>query len=612
MSEKLDGVRAYWTGEEFVSRLGNRYLAPDWFTEGLPSHPLDGELWIGRGHFQKTVSVVRRAKGGELWREVRYLVFDAPEQGGHFEARHEHLSELLAAQAPFAEAVAHERCEGPDHLQEELARIEELGGEGLMLRQPKSPYEVGRSWTLLKVKSFCDAEAKVVGYTAGKGKHKGKTGALCLVTPEGIEFSVGTGLSEKERLDPPAIGSIVTYRFQELTNKGVPRFPTYVGERADAEWPGEESGEVRAVAEQIEGSEETSMGRGETRRFENAQLGKFWSITVRDAACVIRSGKLGEDGREQVMDFDDDDEALEVAGTLIEQKTGKGYVEAEDDMGDTRYFELVDGSSSKFWEITCAGESFRVRYGKIGAEGRTQVKEFDDEEESSAVAETLIAQKLKKGYVEGGGGAKSKAAAKAPAKKSAAPSAGGEIASGETRYYEYHDAKSSKFWEITLADDSHTVRYGRVGTKGQSKTKDFKSAAAAQAAAQKLIGQKTGKGYEAADGGGGGGAAPAAKAGAAPKKAAAAKKPAAKPKAKAAASGAGELAEDEPRRFELVSGSSNKFWEITLSGTGFTVRYGKIGSDGRSQTKDFKSGDEARQVALELIGQKTKKGYVEC
>ncbi|HBP20861.1 MAG TPA: DNA ligase, partial [Planctomycetes bacterium] len=92
----------------------------------------------------------------------------------------------------------------------------------------------------------------------------------------------------------------------------------------------------------------------------------------------------------------------------------------------------------------------------------------------------------------------------------------------------------------------------------------------------------------------------------------AAKKPAAKPKAKAAASGAGELAEDEPRRFELVSGSSNKFWEITLSGTGFTVRYGKIGSDGRSQTKDFKSGDEARQVALELIGQKTKKGYVEC
>jgi DNA ligase-1 len=52
LSEKLDGVRAYWDGKQFISRLGNAYLAPDWFIEGLPEFPLDGELFAGRGRFQ--------------------------------------------------------------------------------------------------------------------------------------------------------------------------------------------------------------------------------------------------------------------------------------------------------------------------------------------------------------------------------------------------------------------------------------------------------------------------------------------------------------------------------------------------------------------------------
>ena len=48
VSEKLDGVRAYWDGERFWSRGGNEYRAPDWFTEGFPDVPMDGELWMGR------------------------------------------------------------------------------------------------------------------------------------------------------------------------------------------------------------------------------------------------------------------------------------------------------------------------------------------------------------------------------------------------------------------------------------------------------------------------------------------------------------------------------------------------------------------------------------
>ena len=86
-----------------------------------------------------------------------------------------------------------------------------------------------------------DAEARVVGHTAGKGKHRGKVGALeCgamrftngkFTLAEGVAFNVGTGLSDADRSNPPPIGSIITFRFQELTNKGIPRFPSYVGRR---------------------------------------------------------------------------------------------------------------------------------------------------------------------------------------------------------------------------------------------------------------------------------------------------------------------------------------------------------------------------------------------
>src|SRR5438309_1165168 len=78
MSEKLDGVRAYWTGQKFLSRQGNEFLAPEYFVAGLPTFPLDGELWVGRGMFQKTVSIVRRQDKGSGWKELRYMIFDAP------------------------------------------------------------------------------------------------------------------------------------------------------------------------------------------------------------------------------------------------------------------------------------------------------------------------------------------------------------------------------------------------------------------------------------------------------------------------------------------------------------------------------------------------------
>src|SRR5262249_43205009 len=157
LSEKLDGVRAYWDGKQFLSRLGNPFHAPDWFIAGLPDEPLDGELWLGRKAFQRAVSIVRREDKSDHWKDIRHVVCGAPGLGKDFEQRMEFIRKVLKKQSPpYAAAHPHAVCQGIDHLKQELARLEAVGGEGLMLRQPNSLYVAGRSLTLLKVKSFKD------------------------------------------------------------------------------------------------------------------------------------------------------------------------------------------------------------------------------------------------------------------------------------------------------------------------------------------------------------------------------------------------------------------------------------------------------------------------
>jgi DNA ligase 1 len=237
ISEKLDGVRAYWDGEQFISRQGNVYMAPDWFVEGLPKDiHLDGELWLARKAFQRAVSIVRRQDRNAQWKEITYVIFDAPNHGGTFEERIAFVKQKLDESKPaYARSHDHTPCESRDHLKAELARIEEAGGEGLMLRKPASRYESGRSFTLLKVKTFHDAEARVIGHLPGTGKHKGRLGALSVELPNGAKFSVGTGFSDRERENPPPIGSIIMFSYQELSDGGIPRFPAFVRVRTDVD-----------------------------------------------------------------------------------------------------------------------------------------------------------------------------------------------------------------------------------------------------------------------------------------------------------------------------------------------------------------------------------------
>jgi DNA ligase-1 len=326
MSEKLDGVRAYWTGKQFLSRLGNTLHAPDWFSAGLPAEPLDGEFWIGRKSFQRTVGIVRRQDKSDLWKEVRFLVFDAPEGGEAFEERLRTIQRIVQKnRPPYAVAHEHSVCADLDALRRELARVEGLGGEGLMLRQPGSKYQAGRSATLLKIKSFHDAEARVVGHEAGAGRHKGRLGALLVEMADGTRFAVGTGFSDAERGEPPPVGSTITFRYQELTDAGVPRFPSYVGVRnlVTAAAPA-----VVPTAAKRAGSAPTIGGK---RHFQyvDGKSDKFWEIEVNGTEVTVRYGRRGTAGQTNTKSFRDEAAARKHADGIVKEKTDKGYVESK-------------------------------------------------------------------------------------------------------------------------------------------------------------------------------------------------------------------------------------------------------------------------------------------
>ena len=229
MSEKLDGVRGYWTGEALVSRSGNPFHVPKWFTRNFPSTPLDGELWLGRQQFSELVSIVRTETTDTGWKKVRYMIFDVPQAEGGFEDRINFAHRWFGQHPnPHIEVVQQEVCESKESLQKKLTEIESFGGEGIMLRRANSPYTVGRSSDLLKVKSFADAEAIVIGHLPGLGRNAKRLGALLVKLPDGVQFKIGTGFSDRERDKPPPIGSTITFKYYGLNKSGVPRFASFL------------------------------------------------------------------------------------------------------------------------------------------------------------------------------------------------------------------------------------------------------------------------------------------------------------------------------------------------------------------------------------------------
>jgi DNA ligase-1 len=230
VSEKYDGVRAYWDGRVLRFRSGLPIDAPRGFIERLPPVPLDGELWLGRGRFEALSAIVRRRQpDAASWLALRYMVFELPGSPGDFASRAQRIQSIVGHSAwPQLIAVEQGTLPSPQALQRRLQELTAAGGEGLMLHRADAAYVAGRSPDLLKLKPLHDAEGRVIAHLAGRGRHAGRLGALRLRTAQDVEFTLGTGFSDAQRGAPPAVGSIVSFTHRGFTADGVPRFASFL------------------------------------------------------------------------------------------------------------------------------------------------------------------------------------------------------------------------------------------------------------------------------------------------------------------------------------------------------------------------------------------------
>jgi len=230
VSEKLDGLRAYWDGEQLISRQGNRFTAPLWFTRNFPTTALDGELWISRQQFEKVSGIVRTQNvNNSHWQQVKFMIFDLPLSPAPFSQRIQQMQQLVdQANSPYLQIIKQQKLTSITALYALLDKVVDENGEGLMLHHEQALYQHKRNRDLMKLKKFEDAEAIVIGHLSGKGKYKGQLGSLLVKTDDGITFKIGSGFSDKERQSPPPIGATISYRFTGKTRNNVPRFASFM------------------------------------------------------------------------------------------------------------------------------------------------------------------------------------------------------------------------------------------------------------------------------------------------------------------------------------------------------------------------------------------------
>ena len=228
MSEKLDGVRGYWDGKQLFSRSGKAFAVPKWFVKEFPPFEIDGELWTKRGDFENVISIVNKQTPHDGWKNISYQIFEVPNQEGGLLMRLEVLKKWLEKNPNnFIKIVPQKVCKGSKHLKKVLSEVEAKGAEGLVVRDPNTLYVGKRSSSSLKVKSFQDDECMVTGYTKGQGKFEGLVGAL-VCEWQGRSLKIGSGLSEEDRKNPPAIEANITFKYNGLTRYGNPKFPVFL------------------------------------------------------------------------------------------------------------------------------------------------------------------------------------------------------------------------------------------------------------------------------------------------------------------------------------------------------------------------------------------------
>lgn len=230
ISEKFDGVRAFWDGKTLRFRSGAPIAAPAWWTAVLPNTALDGELWLGRGRFDELSGMVRHLQPDDAqWQQVQYLLFDLPGSAGRFSERIPRLNAVVQQiNQPWVKVVHQQRVSSAEALQVLLRAMVKAGGEGLVLHRADALWAPGRSDALFKLKPAPDDDARVVAQLPGKGKYAGRMGALLLEMSDGRRFALGSGFTDAQRDKPPPVGALVTYRYRSQTANGLPRFASFL------------------------------------------------------------------------------------------------------------------------------------------------------------------------------------------------------------------------------------------------------------------------------------------------------------------------------------------------------------------------------------------------
>jgi DNA ligase-1 len=225
MSEKFDGIRAYWNGEKLLSKNGNIIYAPKWFTKDFPSFKLDGELWTKRNDFENIQSIVLDKTPSPMWNQITYNIFEVPNIKGNFRKR---LNKIIKWQKinknSYIKIIEQIECKNKQDLENYLNKLVNLKAEGVMIKNPSLEYFVGRSSNILKVKKFKDMEAEVININYKNGKFK----SLVLQLDNNIIFNLGNGFSKDEKKNHPKIGDIVTFKYYNLTKFGKPKFASFL------------------------------------------------------------------------------------------------------------------------------------------------------------------------------------------------------------------------------------------------------------------------------------------------------------------------------------------------------------------------------------------------
>lgn len=226
MSEKLDGIRAYWSGTELLSKNGNKIHTPKEFTKNFPAFPLDGELWTKRSDFENIQSIVLDKVPSSKWSEITYNIFEAPHSSGNFKKRLKRVRIwFLLHKNKNIRLIKQTECRDKKHLYEELNNILQLKGEGIIIKNPELEYISKRSNNSLKVLISNDDEGVVQNINFNKD---GKMRSLVLLLNNGVLFNLGGGFTKEERKNHAKVGEIVTFKYFGLTKNKKPKFASFL------------------------------------------------------------------------------------------------------------------------------------------------------------------------------------------------------------------------------------------------------------------------------------------------------------------------------------------------------------------------------------------------